>query len=301
MKYENERRVKLLTRKTPAFYRLGQAGRTVLWHLHMDADLLGRIEVEEGDESRDIAKRLDLDAETFRVGLDRCFAEDAVRWETSESTVVNRGDALRGIAACEVGALVIVDFVPIQEAKRSRNLRDAEYRERMRLVTRQAERLRKRHGVGKKSAAKSVAAADVASLGLLNRAAAAAQLGISIPTLRRRHEGQGLTIYRSELGEYLFQPDEVQALALKLVKDQAPKAPPNREPPAEHADSPIWRERAARLAEAMGAKTYTSTEVAGLAKKIGLKDHLVAHVLAAAEGLELVKMNGRWSANRGEK
>jgi hypothetical protein len=301
--YENERRVKLYTRKTREFLDLGWEGRLVLFHMYCVANVLGRIEIAPKDELRDVAKKLELPEELLAVGLPRLLDGDVVRWEPAEPDGVEacRPERRNVRIGWEGGEFVIVEFVEQQQAKRSSHLRDAEYRERLQLVKKQTERLRKRHGVVKKGPSTNVTAEEAQSLGLLNRAAAAREIGVSIPTLRRRHEGTDLVIFRSELGEYLFKPEQVQALALRRLKELQPAPGPKREAPSEQLDDPIWRERGARLAEVIGAKAYSTTEMYAIGKRIGMKEHLVGETLAAAEGVELVKTNGKWTANRGEK
>lgn len=298
MKYENERRIKLYTRKTKEFLEIGWEGRLVLFHIYCEANVIGRIEVPAGEDLLEFSKKLALPEELVGVGLPRLLRDDAVRWEPADTTP---GEPVRQNIRIgyEAGEYVIVDFAEREKAKRSGSLRSAEYKEKRRLLKELTERERQRRGAAKKGPSHEISTAEARALGLLNRAAAARELGVSIPTLRRRHEGQSLPIYRSELGEYLFRPSDVHAVALTLREASAAHA--NREPPAERGDSPIWRERAARLAEAMGSKSYTGAEMAALAKKIGMKDHLIGHVLAAAEGEELVKTNGKWTAAKGEK
>lgn len=298
LKYENERRIKLYTRKSKEFLALGWEGRLVLFHMYCAANVLGRIEIAAGDEMRDVAIKLDLPEDLLGVGLPRLLEGDVVRWEPAEPDGVpsRREDRQNIRIGWEGGEFVIVDFVEQQTAKRSSTLRDTEYREKLTLIKQATERLSKRHGVGKKSQSKNITTAEARAQGLLNRAMAAREIGVSIPTLRRRHEGKDLTIYRSELGEYLFKPDEVQALALKRLKDLAPAPGPKREPPAEPLSDPVWRERGARLAEAIGNKSYSLTEMYAIGKRIGMPERLIGDALAAAEGEELVKTNGKWSA-----
>lgn len=295
MNYEHERRIKRFTRETPAFHRMGWEGRTVLWHLELKADFFGRIWVKEGDESRDLAALVGLPAELFRVGLDRLFCEDEVRWESAPHKVLQRDEALRGIAECESGCLLLVEFEERQKAKRSDALVAWEARERKR----QAQFIVETHTAAAKATkgpSQTVSAERARAAGLINRAAAAGILGVSIPTLRRRFEGHKLEIYRSELGEYLFKPEQVHGLAAELVKALAPPPEPKRDPPAEPLEDPVWRERGARLAEAIGNKSYSTNEMYAIGKRIGMPERLIGDALAAAEGEELVKTNGRWSA-----
>jgi len=298
VRFEHEKRVKFFTRKTPTFHALGWEGRLVLFHLYCEVNLLGRLEVPAKDDLHAIAVALSLPEELLAIGLPRLLEHDRVRWEPAGETFPKRNATIQDVSNCVGGTLSIVDFVEEQLALRSAALRNKEKRERRSLSKAISKRNAAIQGVTKLSVIRKVTSEEARAQGLINRGVAAEILGVSIPTLRRRYEAQALPTFQSELGEYLFRPDSVQALAVKLREASSAKAPAAR---AEPLEDPIWRERAARLAEAMGAKTYTRIEVDALAKKIGLKDHLVAHVLAAAEGLELVKMNGRWSANRGEK
>jgi hypothetical protein len=48
--FEDEEYVRVYTKKTITFRRLGYEGRTVLWHLMLEADRGGVVELGEGDE-----------------------------------------------------------------------------------------------------------------------------------------------------------------------------------------------------------------------------------------------------------
>jgi len=299
--YESERRIQRYTRKSRTFYRLGFEGRSVLWHLEGEANLLGRVAVFEGDEQKDIAARLDVPAEVFRVGLEKCFEEDAVRWEPHDGPVTKGELAQRGVTKCEAGEFVIVDFVAAQRAGKSGALRAAEHRERQALIEklRAREKAAASRSVTKLGTIEKVSVEDARRLGLLNRAAAAKVLGISRATLRRR-EGEALKPMLSELGEYLFRPEDVAAMAAKMREDLAPSPRPHREPPPDPLESPVWRERGRRLAECMGDGIYSTAEMYVLGRRVGLTEQLLGETLAACEGRELTKAAGKWSATKGE-
>jgi hypothetical protein len=69
-----------------------------------------------------------------------------------------------------------------------------------------------------------------------------------------------------------------------------------RHPQAGH---PIWRERAARLAEVLIAP-MTTAAVIERARRIGWNEEVTREVLAAGDGLELVKVLGLWRSARRE-
>lgn len=193
---------------------------------------------------------------------------------------------------------MIVEFEAMQRAKRSRLLRDFEYRERRRLAKIATERRLERQRVAKlKPAPQKVSGREVVEMGLVNRVTAAHLLGVSLATLRRR-EGSPLKTFLSEAGEHMFRPEEVKALRAKedAANMPAPTAP--REDPVEPSGHPIWRQRAARLAEKVGDGFYTTAEMHAIARRCGLKEAVVEETLAAAEGVELVKdpETKKWSA-----
>lgn len=114
MNFEDEEYVRVYTKKTNTFRKLGWEGRTVLWHLFIEADKAGYIEFDEGDDLvESVAELIDMPEEIVRVGLERL--------------------ASRGVTTRHGGSLVIARFVEAQNAKRSDRLRAQDYRDRKRF------------------------------------------------------------------------------------------------------------------------------------------------------------------------
>ncbi len=114
MNFEDEDYVRVYTKKTNTFRKLGWEGRCVLWHLFIEADKAGYIEFEEDDDIvESVATLIDMPEEIVRVGLERL--------------------ASRGVTTRHGGSLVISRFVEAQNAKRSDRLRAQDYRDRKRF------------------------------------------------------------------------------------------------------------------------------------------------------------------------
>lgn len=112
MNFEDEPYVRLYKRKTITFKRIGWEGRLVLWHLMLEVDRAGIVDVGEGDEAGAVAVLLDLPEDIVRTGLSRL--------------------ASHGVTRRHGTTLVISRFIEAQEATRSDASRAREYRERRR-------------------------------------------------------------------------------------------------------------------------------------------------------------------------
>jgi len=115
MNFEDEEYVRVYTKKTITFRRLKWQGRTLLWHLMLEADRGGVVELGEGEEVEALCDLLDLPEGVVRVGLERLVA--------------------LGVTSRHGSTLIIDRFVEAQEARRSDRMRAQEYRERQRSVT----------------------------------------------------------------------------------------------------------------------------------------------------------------------
>lgn len=115
MNYEDEAYVRLYKRKTATFKRLGWEGRTVLWHLFLEADKAGIIDVGD-DEVDAVCVLTDLPEDVVKLGLSRL--------------------ASHGVTERHGTSLVITRFIEAQEAKRSDVARSRDYRERRRAEAR---------------------------------------------------------------------------------------------------------------------------------------------------------------------
>jgi len=115
MNFEDEEYVRVYTKKTITFRRLRWQGRTLLWHLMLEADRGGVVELGEGEEVEALVDLLDLPEGVVRVGLERLAA--------------------LGVTSRHGTTLIIDRFVEAQEARRSDRMRAQEYRERQRSVT----------------------------------------------------------------------------------------------------------------------------------------------------------------------
>jgi hypothetical protein len=115
--FEDEAYVRVYKRKTITYKRLGWEGRTVLWHLMLEADRAGIIELGEGDTVEAVATLCDLPEEVVSVGIARL---------TSQGVTERHGTSL-----------LVTRFIEAQEATRSDKARAKDYRERRRaqLVT----------------------------------------------------------------------------------------------------------------------------------------------------------------------
>jgi hypothetical protein len=60
------------------------------------------------------------------------------------------------------------------------------------------------------------------------------------------------------------------------------------------ASDPIWRVRAARLAEDL-VSPLTTAEIIARARRMGFNEEVAREVLASADGVELVKVHGLWN------
>jgi hypothetical protein len=297
LNYEQVRSVRIYVGKSPEFYRAGCHGRTVLWHLHVEADPTGRVEVKLGEEHASIAYRLDLPIETFRVGIEKLIELDLIRWEPQSVTLGNVTSA-QDVTFSLGGAIAIVDFVAAQTAKISRALRARNFRARQRAIKSWS----KRRSVTRGDVAAGlgvtkltvVTAAEAKEQRLITRTQAAYILGVSLATLRRR-EGKSVFPILTDLGEHVFRESEIREAASKEIHALAPLPQPREQ--TERAGDPIWRQRAERLAEAIGEASYSTAEMHAIGRRIGLKESVIEHVLASTEWLDLAqKVNGKWSA-----
>ena len=116
LNFEDEPYVRVYSRKTLTFKRLGWEGRTVLWHLMLEADRSGVIDVGLGDAIEAVADIIELPVEVVRVGLERL--------------------ASHGVTERHEASLVITNFIEAQEAKRPDRVRAKEYRQRHRAEKR---------------------------------------------------------------------------------------------------------------------------------------------------------------------
>ncbi len=296
MNYEQVRSVRIYVGECPEYYRPGWQGRTVFWHLHSKADETGRFEVKLGEEYASVAYRLDLPIETFRVGVDRLLELDLVRWEP-QSVTLGVEPATPGVTFSLGGAIAIVDYIAAQNAKISNALKCKNFRARQRAI----QSWSKRRSVTRSVAAATlgvtkvsvVTAAEAKEQRLITRTQAAHILGVSLATLRRR-EGKTVMPILTELGEHVFRESEIREVASKEIHALAPL--PQAREQTERAGDPIWRQRAERLAEAVGETAYSTAEMHAIGRRIGLKESVIEDTLAAAEGVELQKVNGKWSA-----
>lgn len=294
MNYDREPYVRLYRRKTPEFFKIGWEGRTSLWHLRIEADCLGRVPVEPGEGLDDIAARLDMSVDVFKAGLPKLFAEDSLRWEAKEGIETPADRCMACVLECKGGSFRIVDFVPSENAKRHRWIRVDEFNKKRRLTKAETLKLRRSKSVPKTPLVK-IAAAQAAERGLLTRKQAADLWGISMATLRRR-ERIAIRTYLTDLGEHMFEEADVRAAAIKELPGAQTKPAPEREPCAEQAGDPIWAERVARLVEHMGERELTRAEMIAFGRKIGLKPSDTEETLIAREGIEIKKVDGKWSA-----
>src|SRR5678815_4690387 len=115
MNFEDEEYVRVYSKKTITFKRLGWEGRTVLWHLMLEADRAGCILLGEGDEVEAVTVLIDLPEDVVRTGLLR-LSSQGVTSRHGPNMVINR-------------------FVEAQEARRSDRLRALEYRDRQKAKT----------------------------------------------------------------------------------------------------------------------------------------------------------------------
>lgn len=116
MNYEDEPYVRVYKRKTATFKRIGWEGRTVLWHLFLEADKSGIIDVGD-DEVGSVCVLTDLPEDVVIRGLSKL--------------------ASHGVTERHGTSLVITRFIEAQEAKRSDVARSRDYRERRRAEVRQ--------------------------------------------------------------------------------------------------------------------------------------------------------------------
>lgn len=110
MNFEDEDYVRVYTRKTITFHRLGWEGRTVLWHIMLEATCAGVVELGEGDEIDAIVVLTGLPHDVVSAGYPRL--------------------ASQGVTERHGTSLVITRFVEAQTAKRSDRARARDYRER---------------------------------------------------------------------------------------------------------------------------------------------------------------------------
>lgn len=120
MNFEDEEYVRVYKRKTRTVKRIGWQGRTVLWHMLIEADSAGAIEIGDDDEVEVIADLTELPEEVVRAGLAAL--------------------ASRGVTERHGSCLLIVRHVEAQNARRSDRLRAKEYRARKTAEAKQASR-----------------------------------------------------------------------------------------------------------------------------------------------------------------
>lgn len=125
MNFEDERYIRVYTRKTVTAKLIGWEGRTVLWHLMSEVDRAGVFDLGGEEPAEAIAAVADILIDVARVGMQRLL---------SRGVVERHGDAL-----------LIPRFIEAQEAKQSDKQRQRESRERRRDVTRRDSMLS--HGV----------------------------------------------------------------------------------------------------------------------------------------------------------
>ena len=135
MNFEDEEYVRVYTRKTITYKLLGWEGRTVLWHLMLEATQAGVVEIGDGDAVEAVTLLTELPVEVVSAGLSRL--------------------ASRGVTERHGSSLVITRFVEAQTARRSERVRAAEYRGRVRagLTNRVTERDENAAGVTERDAA----------------------------------------------------------------------------------------------------------------------------------------------------
>lgn len=108
MNFEDERYVRVYTRKTFTTKTLGWEGRLVFWSLLVEVDRAGVLETGGREPALVVAAMCDLPLEVARVGIARCLELGAVE-------VSDRG-------------MVIPRFIEAQEAKQSDKARQRESR-----------------------------------------------------------------------------------------------------------------------------------------------------------------------------
>ena len=115
MNFEDEPYVRVYKRKTITFKRIGWEGRTLLWHLMLEADRAGIIEIGDGDPVEALTVLIDIPEDVVSSGLSRLSSQ--------------------GVTERHGTSLVITRFIEAQEATRSDKARAREYRERRRAET----------------------------------------------------------------------------------------------------------------------------------------------------------------------
>lgn len=112
MNYEDEKYVRVYTRKTLTFKLIGWEGRAVLWHLMLEVDRAGVLDLNGEDPVDAVVAMTDVPVEVTRVGLGRLLA--------------------RGVVSRVGDVLLIPNFLEAQEAKQTDAHRQRESREKRR-------------------------------------------------------------------------------------------------------------------------------------------------------------------------
>lgn len=112
MNFEDEPYVRVYTRKTPTFILMGWEGRTVLWHLMLEVDRAGVLELGELSALEAIVCLTQVPTEVVEAGLARLLK--------------------LGVLRLAADRLVIARFIEAQEALRSDRARARDSRERRR-------------------------------------------------------------------------------------------------------------------------------------------------------------------------
>jgi hypothetical protein len=116
MNFEDESYVRLYKRKTLTSKLLGWEGRTVLWHLMLEVDRAGVLDLDGHDAIDAVAAMTDCPIDVVRVGMPRLIEREVVK-------VLS-------------GALLIPKFIEAQETRQSDAQRQRDSRERRRALIR---------------------------------------------------------------------------------------------------------------------------------------------------------------------
>lgn len=112
MNFEDEPYVRLYTRKTLTTKLIGWEGRTVLWHLMLEVDKAGVLDLDGEDEVDAVAALTELPIDVVKLGLSKLSS--------------------RGVTERHGNKLVITRYIEAQSARRSEKARAREHRERRR-------------------------------------------------------------------------------------------------------------------------------------------------------------------------
>jgi hypothetical protein len=116
--FEDEEYVRVYTRKTVTFKVLGWEGRTVLWHLFLEVDRAGVLDLGGEEPVAAVCAMTGLPEDLVSLGLERLTS--------------------RGVIVRHESSLLITRFVEAQEAKRTDRVRAKEYRDRVAAKEREA-------------------------------------------------------------------------------------------------------------------------------------------------------------------